>query len=487
MPVVSYGRALTLHSEREPERVAIVQEGATTTYDALERAARRRARLFQERGVELGDFVTIALPNCVEFFESAFAAWKIGAVPQPVSAKLPVVERDAILERAQPALVVGVDEGAHAAFPCLPENTDTRGYDDGPLPDVVAPNRQALASGGSTGTPKVIVDVLPAEVDPEETFYGVEPGRTTLIPGPMYHAGPFINGMVTLLTGGRVILMSHFDPEQTLALIEQYRIAFVNLVPTMLQRIWRLPDDVRLRYDISSLRSVYSSGAACPAWLKQAWIDWLGPEKIFEAYGATERTGGTAISGTEWLAHPGSVGKPTHGRKLEIRDEHGEPLPPGEVGEVYMMPPGGQGSTYRYIGAQPRASADGWESLGDMGYMDEEGYLYLVDRRSDMIVTGGANVYPAEVEAALDAHPHVHSSAVVGLPDEDLGQRVHAIVEARPPVGEDELREHLAERLVRYKTPRTFEFTDQPLRDDAGKLRRSKLRDERIAKEEASR
>ena len=143
--------------------------------------------------------------------------------------------------------------------------------------------------------------------------------------------------------------------------------------------------------------------------------------------------------------------------------------------------PGGPGSTYRYIGAEPRATEDGWESLGDMGYMDEEGFLFLVDRRNDMIVTGGANVYPAEVEAALDAHPHVHSSAVIGLPDDDLGQRIHAIVEARPPVSEDEMRSHLTELLVRYKTPRSFEFTDQPLRDDAGKVRRSKLREERIA------
>jgi bile acid-coenzyme A ligase len=284
-----------------------------------------------------------------------------------------------------------------------------------------------------------------------------------------------------------VILMTRFDPEQTLALIEEHRIAFVNLVPTMLQRIWRLPDEARLRYDLSSLRNVYTSGAACPAWLKRKWIEWLGPEKIFEAYGATERTGGTMISGTEWLERPGSVGRPTHGRKLEIRDEQGRALSPGEIGEVYMMPPGGPGSTYRYIGAEPRASEDGWESLGDMGYMDEDGYLYLVDRRTDMIVTGGSNVYPAEVEAALDAHPNVHSSAVVGLPDEDLGQRVHAIVQASPPVAETELREHLAGLLVRYKTPRTFEFTDEPLRDDAGKVRRSKLREERISRGETSR
>ncbi len=481
MPVVSYGRALSLHAERDPDATAIVHEGRVTTRGALESAARRRARQFLDQGVKPGDFVTIALPNGVEFFEAAFAAWKIGAVPQPVSSHLPLAEREAILERAQPAIIVGVEPGTHGGRVCLPAGSDTEGQSDEPLPDIVAPNRQALASGGSTGTPKVIVDVLPAEVDPEVSFYGVEPGRTTLVPGPLYHAGPFINGMVTLLTGGHVILMSRFDPEATLALIEAHQIAFVNLVPTMMQRIWRLPEETRTRYDLSSLRSVYASGAACPSWLKRAWIDWLGPERIFEAYGATERTGGTMITGTEWLERPGSVGRPTHGRKIEIRDEEGKPLPPGDVGEVYMLPPGGPGSTYRYIGAEPRATPDGWESLGDMGYMDEDGFLFLVDRRNDMIVSGGANVYPAEVEAALDAHPSVYSSAVIGLPDEDLGQRIHAIVQALPPITEDEIRAHLAEHLVRYKTPRSFEFTDQPLRDDAGKVRRSKLRDDRIA------
>jgi bile acid-coenzyme A ligase len=158
----------------------------------------------------------------------------------------------------------------------------------------------------------------------------------------------------------------------------------------------------------------------------------------------------------------------------------GRELPPGEIGEVYMMPPGGQGSTYQYIGAEPSATSDGWETLGDLGYLDEEGYLYLVDRRTDMIVTGGANVYPAEVEAALEAHPAVRSSAVIGLPDDDLGQRIHAIVETAEPLSDDELRAHLAGQLARYKIPRTFERVREPLRDDAGKVRRPALREARL-------
>jgi bile acid-coenzyme A ligase len=229
------------------------------------------------------------------------------------------------------------------------------------------------------------------------------------------------------------------------------------------------------------------TGAPSPVWLKRAWIEWLGPERIYEAYGGTERSGGTMISGVEWLAHPGSVGRPTGGRRIRVLRPDGSECGPGEVGELYMMPPGGQGSTYRYVGADATATADGWETLGDLGYLDAEGWLYLVERKVDMILVGGANVYPAEVEAALDEHPAVRSSAVIGLPDEDLGNRVHAIVDATAPVSAEALRAHLAERLVAYKIPRSFEFVSELLRDDAGKLRRSALREARLSGPAAAR
>jgi len=246
-----------------------------------------------------------------------------------------------------------------------------------------------------------------------------------------------------------------------------------------MQRIWRLPEAVRGRFDVSSLRRVMCTGAPSPAWLKRAWIEWLGPERIWEAYGGSERIAGTLISGSEWLAHPGSVGRPSGGRKIRILDEAGRECPAGTVGLVYMMPPQGRGTTYRYIGAEPQATPDGWETLGDLGYFDADGYLYLVERQSDMVVVGGSNVYPAEIEAALDAHPHVRSSAVIGLPDEDLGQRLHAIYEAEQEIAPPELREHLAKHLAGHKIPKTFERVAEPLRDDAGKLRRSALRDAR--------
>jgi bile acid-coenzyme A ligase len=305
-------------------------------------------------------------------------------------------------------------------------------------------------------------------------------GGRILIAGPLYHAGPFITCWQALLSGGCAVVMARFDASQALALIEHHRIDWVLFVPTMMQRIWRLPAEERDRFDLSSLRRVMCTGAPSPAWLKRAWIDWLGPERIYEAYGGTERIAGTIISGSEWLEHPGSVGKPPAGRAIKALREDGSECAAGEVGELFMLPASGQGSTYQYVGARAQARGAGWETVGDMGWFDDDGYLYLADRKADMIVTGGANVYPAEVEAAIDAHPAVRSSAVIGLPDDDLGQRIHALVDAPGDVDEAALRAHLADQLVRYKIPRSFEWVDAPLRDDAGKLRRSALRDERL-------
>jgi bile acid-coenzyme A ligase len=481
MTAISYGRAFAWHAERAPERAALVHGERLASFGALDRRANRLARAYAERGVKEGDLVTIALPNSIEHFEATLAAWRLGATPQPVSSRLPEPERRAIVELARPALVVGAPRGERHAFPSLPIGFEpVPACGEEPLPDVVPRHVRCMTSGGSTGRPKLIVDLTPGTCDPEAVENGMRAGGATLVPGPLYHAGPFMTSWQQLLCGGTVVLMTRFDAEQALALVERHRIEWVLFVPTMMQRIWRLPAEVRARYDLSSLRRVMSTGAPSPAWLKRAWIEWLGPEKIYEAYGGTERTGGTMISGSEWLAHPGSVGRPTLGRRIRIQRPDGSECAPGEVGEVFMMPPAGRGSTYRYIGAEPVASSDGWETLGDMGYLDEEGFLYLVERKSDMILVGGANVYPAEIEAVLDAHPAVRSSAVIGLPDEDLGNRIHALVDAIAPISEDELRAHLAAHLVRYKIPRSFEFVAEPLRDDAGKVRRSALREARV-------
>jgi bile acid-coenzyme A ligase len=284
------------------------------------------------------------------------------------------------------------------------------------------------------------------------------------------------------MAGVETVLMDRFDPARCLELIERHRVCQVLFVPTMMHRIWRLPEDERRARDVSSLRTVFTGGAPCPQWLMRAWIEWLGPDVMQELYGPSERIGGTHITGREWLEHPGSVGKPAAGARLRILDpETLRDLPPRAIGEVFMMPPAGTGSTYRYVGAERRATADGWESVGDMGYVDEDGYLYLTDRRTDMILCGGRNIYPAQIEAAIDAFPGVLSSAVIGLPDDDLGSRIHAVVQTET-LDEADLRRHLAGMIARYCIPHSFERVDFALRDDAGKVRRYQLREQRCSR-----
>jgi bile acid-coenzyme A ligase len=483
MARISYGAALTWLAAEAPDRVAAICGDESITRAQLDRRSNRLARAYQRLGVGPESRVTLALPNSLEFLVACMAIWKLGASPQPISARLPAREREAIIALSEPALIVGVAAGEYPRFASVPPGfSPDAALSDAPLPDVVPQHVRTMTSGGSTGRPKLIVDLTPALCDPlvAENFMRVR--GVALAPGPLYHAGPFIVAWQCILSGGTLVLMERFDPERALALIERRRVDWVLFVPTMMQRIAKLPPEVRNKYDVSSLQRVMCSGAPSPAWLKRFWIEWLGPEKIYEAYGGTERIAGTVINGVEWLAHPGSVGKPPPGRMMRAQRPDGSLCAPGEVGEIYMKPASGQGTTYRYIGATPTASVDGWETLGDIGWFDADGYLYLADRKSDMILVGGSNVYPAEVEAALDAHPAVRSSAVIGLPDDDLGSRVHAIVDAPWGVTEGELRAHLAELLVAYKIPRSFELVREPLRDDAGKLRRSALREERLSR-----
>ena len=418
--------------------------------------------------------------NLVEaFYEAAIAAWKLGATPQPISARLPLRERQEIVDLADPKLIVGAESGAFGEREVIePGFEPAADISDAPLPSRTARHWKAPTSGGSTGRPKLIVSALPGESDPQAPRFYMEADRAHLVTGPLYHNGPFVFSMFALFAGNHVVIMPRFDALRTLECIEQYHIDYMMMVPTMMHRIWRLDEAVRRGFDLSSLRVLLHLAAPCPTWLKEAWIDWLGPERIHELYAGTEQQCITWITGTEWLAHRGSVGRPVAGR-LKILNETGDEAPPGEVGEVYMMPDDGPGATYHYVGAEAK-SIEGWETLGDLGWVDEEGYLYLADRQSDMILRGGANIYPAEVEAAIEAHPQVRSCAVIGLPDEEMGARIHAIVDAYEAIGDDELFAHLAERLVRYKIPESFEYVEEPLRGDDGKVRRAALRAARL-------
>ena len=476
------GQILAWHAARDPNHPAVTIDRVTTSRAELDARSTRRARALAALGVGQDDFVTLALPNGLEFYETAFAVWKLGATINPVSWRLPDAELNAIVETAKPKLVVGIDPArllGHMTIP--PGFTPDPSLSDAPLPPAVARYWRAMTSGGSTGRPKIIVDHMAARWDPAMTFAMQALGDTVLNPGPLYHNGPFMYAMKGLFAGAHIVEGGKFDALNTLRLIQEYRVNWLMLVPTMMSRIWRLPAEQRKAFDLSSLRVLFHTAAHCPIWLKTNWIEWLGPDRIWEGYGGTEAQGGCIIGGREALEHPGSVGKPFPGTQLKIFDDQGQEVPQGEVGEIFFLPRGGKNSTYHYIGAEAKASGE-WESIGDLGYFGPDGYLYLADRRTDLIICAGANIYPAEVEAAIDSHPDVESSVVIGLPDEDLGQRVHAIVERRPGalLTAGGLLDHLKDRIVLNKLPRTVEFVAGPLRGDDGKVRRSALRNERI-------
>ena len=484
---IPYGSALTRLAEEDPDRIALVCGDEAISRKDLDARANRLARGFEAEGVGPGDLVSLLLPNGIPLVSAMLASWKLGAVPNPLASTMPAAEIETILERADPRLVVGGNPEAMKNRRVVAADFEAGlGHAMDPLPERIAPHERALASGGSTGAPKLIIPHAEAVYDDANRSVFTSARRVALVPGPLYHAAPFSACFQPLFAGCKIILMERFDALRFLELIELHRVDRVTVVPTMMLRIMRLPDDERLAHDLSSLECVMSGGAPLPPWLMGAWIDWLGADVMNEVFGPSERIGGTAIGGREWLDHRGSVGRPVGGGRLKIVDDQGRELPAGEMGEIWMMPAGGPGSTYHYRGAESRLDEDGWESVGDMGYLDTDGYLYLGDRKSDMILSGGHNVYPAEVEAALESHPEIQSSAVIGLPDDDLGQRIHAIVEVAPDAADSEspsledVRAWLDERLVGYKHPRSLEWVGHSLRDEAGKLRRARLREERL-------
>lgn len=482
MPVIPLAAVPRFYRDRlGPDAVALVTGDEKMTWEELESRANRRARLFRDLGVNEGAFVTISLPNGNFLFECSFATWKLGATPNIVSHKLPAAEFNAIADLVQPALIVGAVEHQLPGRCVMPASASASVYSGDPLLEPVAKCYKAMTTGGSTGRPKIIVDHSPAEIDPLiSPFFRNIPSDVVLNPGPLFHNAPFMVTHSGLFAGNKVVNMQRFDAEETLRLIERHKATLVNFVPTMMRRIFALPEEVRRRYDVSSLRLVWHMAAPMPIWLKEHWIEWLGAHRIMELYGGTERQGFTAISGDEWLHKKGSVGKMAFGR-IKVMREDGSNCAPGETGEIYFMPDNGPGSTYHYLGAEAKKTADGWESIGDMGSVDEDGYVFLADRRTDLVLRGGANVYPAEIESALAAHPQVACAIVVGLADEDLGQRAHALIETIPGAGlsVDDLHRFLTERIARYKLPESYEFIRGPLRDEAGKVRRSQLREER--------
>jgi bile acid-coenzyme A ligase len=476
-----------------PDAVAFVlaaQDGTEqhVTWLELDQASNRVARLLADRGVGQGHIVVTAMPNSVPHVVAMYGTWKAGGCVLPLRYDLPAWERGRVLEVARPRLVIGDWDNVTTA-PVLPSAAlAATGYAGDAVPDVIPHPAKAIATSGSTGTPKIIVlrdpgtSVPGAGQGPHGEFLGHRDGQIQLVPAPLYHANGFYVLQFGLFGAQQMILMERFVAELALDLIERHRVNTFAGVTIMLQRMARVPG-VEQR-DLSSLESVLHGGAPLPEWVARTWIELVGPSRFFVSYGSSENAGIALANGEQWLAHPGTVGKPFNTEARIVGDEDAA-LPPGEIGEIYLRWNGQTGDAFQYSGdVQARRTADGFSSLGDLGWLDSDGFLFLADRRTDMIITGGANVYPAEVEAALSEHPDVVDVVVIGLPDPEWGSRVHAVVQPRladAPPDMEALRAHCRERLAAYKVPKSFAFTDQLPRSAAGKLRRTALSESGVA------
>jgi bile acid-coenzyme A ligase len=447
-------------SRHPADVLALIHGDQRWTFADLDARSTLWAIWLAEKGVLADDLVAFSRPNGPEFLAIAFGIYKAGATPAPISGRLPDFERDAILSVMQPRLFISPD--------------DKPDHEKGSVPTIhVASSWKACTSGGSTGTPKVIVDGRSACFAEGTDFIGIPYARPALVPGPLCHNAPFSAAVFALWKGCTVITMDRFEALTALQIIARERAVWAMMVPTMMHRIMALPAVTRDSLDLSCWQMVVHTAAPMARWLKQAWIDWHGPDHIWEVYGATEGLVRCWIGGREWLERPGSVGKPIVGAQLRILNDEGMEVPVGEEGEVYAMPPGGPGSSYRYLGANRRATSDGWESVGDIGRVDADGYLFLSDRRSDLIISGGVNIWPAEVEAAVLRHPSVGSCAVYGIADADLGETVHAVVETSDEgLTTEALSAYLIPWLSRQKHPRSITIQSSPVRDDAGKFRK---------------
>ncbi len=464
--------------------------------DAVLRAASRLERL----GVGEDDVVCLMLRNDPAFLAAAFAALRLGAYSCPINWHYKADEAGWILgDSGAKVLVAHADllpqiDGALPAGVGLVsvEPQDWKGW----LRDAPrwsgAPRRlrgNMPYTSGTTGRPKGVRRApMPlegaermAELAREARYkgFGIEPGMRALLPGPLYHSAPNLYAVQTLqLEDALLVLEPRFDAERTLMLIERHRLTHAYLVPTMFVRMLKLPEETKRRYDLSSLRFVATTGSPCAPAVKRAMIDWLGPV-FHECYASSEAGVVTSIDSHEALRKPGSAGRPVGVGALKILDEQGRQLPPGRIGLIYARQPAYPDFSYNNNPAARAAlERDGLWTLGDMGYVDEDGYLFICDRASDMVISGGVNIYPAEIEAALHGMPGVHDCAVFGVPSEEFGEALAAVIQPEPGAKLDaaSVRAWLAERIAGYKVPRTVELHDALPREDSGKIFKRKLR-----------
>ena len=479
-----------------------------STYPDLFGRALRATRGLHELGIGGGDRVALLLRNSLEFLEASIATVPLGASAVPINWHWRGDEIAHVLrDSGAKALVVHADLWP-AIAPSVPDGialivvpTAEGPVEDPPTgallwPDWLAghePWAQAPETGpasiiytsGTTGRPKGVVRAQPTESQREQAqamlaeIFKLAPQERTVIPAPMYHTAPNVYALAAAIRGMDMTIMTNFDAEEFLRIVADHRVTVVQMVPTMFVRLLALPGQVRSRYDLSSLRWVVHAAAPCPPDVKLAMIEWLGPI-VAEYYGGTETGPVTFCTSEEWLAHPGTVGRPLERAVVKVLDADGNELPAGQSGEIYMWLD--VWPDFSYAGDEEKRRSverDGLVSCGDIGYLDADGYLYLNDRRSDMVISGGVNIYPAEIEACLLAMPGVRDCAVFGVPDDEFGEALAAYVEPEDgaPLSEEAVREHVRSRLAAYKTPRVVEFRDSRPREDSGKIYKRRLRD----------
>jgi long-chain acyl-CoA synthetase len=503
------------HATENPDKPAIVMasDGLTLTFAEYERRCNRVAHLLRDAGLRRGDHVSVFMENNASMLEIEGGAERVGLYYTLINAYLAPEEVAYILTNSRSQLFfssVAKRQVAQSAADLCPQierllmaglespsgqwepyEAAVAGFPSDPVADEEL-GAAMLYSSGTTGRPKGILRPLPstrpAEALPVMEFVKVlfgmrdEDEMVYLNPAPLYHSAPQASVAASLRLGATSVVMEHFDPERWLQLVEAYKVTHCQMVPTMFSRLLRLPDEVRLRYDLSSLTRIIHAAAPCPVPTKQAMIDWLGPV-IIEYYGATEANGFTFCDSTEWQAHPGTVGRCILGELL-ILDDEGRSCPTGTDGTIWF-----RGATaFEYFEdpvktAENRTSDGSASTVGDVGHVDEDGYLYLTDRKSYMIISGGVNIYPQETENLLATHPAVLDVAVIGVPNDDLGEEVKAVVQPADPAGAgpelaDQLISFCRDHLAHFKCPRTVDFVDELPRLPTGKLYKRLLRDQ---------
>ncbi|MEY2398926.1 MAG: long-chain acyl-CoA synthetase [Actinomycetota bacterium] len=492
------GMSIAFAAARDPDRIAVYSEYGDRSYGELNANTNRIVRALRAAGVAYGDRVALLCRNRAEFAEVASATARGGFWLTAVNWHLTPDEVNYVVEDSESkalfidASIPGADGVAAIAsapllvsiagkLPRCTQYDDLLAGVDGS--DIVDPRRGStmLYTSGTTGRPKGVYRERVAPPGPNITGY--DETSKHLVTGPLYHAAPLLLSLYPPLTwGASVVMMDGWSPEDTLRLIEEHAITHSHMVPTMFNRLNQLPDDVKATADTSSLRIVLHGAAPCPVPVKQAMLDWWGPI-IWEYYAATEGSA-TLVDPHTWLTHPGTVGKPAADDGVIIRDDDGNECPRGTPGTVWIKTiPGGEFEYYNDTKKTAETVVDTHFSLGDVGYLDDEGFLYLTDRTANLIISGGVNIYPAEVDAVLIQHPAVGDVAVIGVPDDDMGESVKAVVELRAGVepSDDLAAEIIAfarERIAKFKCPRTVDFVGRLPREDNGKIYKRRLREQ---------